>query len=357
MAIGAILGQTFNAGNGIDINARDILAKLSSDADNGITFGSDGGLFVEPAGGKRTCRLVVGTSTAGWTNKDCDYLCDGTADDVEINAAIQALPNNGGEVIILDGIYNITKPIGLNKNNINFKGNGISTEFIRQFNGTDSYTGDGAIIRIPSSSNYCLVSGLYIEGNKTSFNNSANVGIFTDGHNNIVQNTIIKNNSGRGIGEGDAGGQNYFIGNLILDNNSYGIYTGEKSIVIFNVCKNNKYGIGLGGTGAIAVNNIATNNSQIGIEATFASIYYGALISGNDCSNNNTGISVSGSQNIITNNFCVRGKGESSNYTSSQYTIIIPQSFQKKNLVVGNNCSGKAVSDSGTSTIVANNIV
>ena len=36
---------------------------------------------------KRTARFVVGTSTSGWTEKDCDYLCDGTADQVEINNA------------------------------------------------------------------------------------------------------------------------------------------------------------------------------------------------------------------------------------------------------------------------------
>ena len=46
---------------------------------------------------KRTARFVVGTSTAGWTAADCDYLCDGTADDVEINAAIIALPATGGD--------------------------------------------------------------------------------------------------------------------------------------------------------------------------------------------------------------------------------------------------------------------
>ncbi|HQE50542.1 MAG TPA: hypothetical protein PKV93_14465, partial [Fervidobacterium sp.] len=26
---------------------------------------------------KKTARFVIGTSTAGWTEKDCDYLCDG----------------------------------------------------------------------------------------------------------------------------------------------------------------------------------------------------------------------------------------------------------------------------------------
>ena len=61
-------------------------------------------------GGKRASRLTVGTSASGWTEKDCDYLCDGTADDVEINAAIEAL-NNGGEIVLLDGAYNITNQI------------------------------------------------------------------------------------------------------------------------------------------------------------------------------------------------------------------------------------------------------
>ena len=28
----------------------------------------------------KTARFVIGTSTAGWTAKDCDYLCDGTND-------------------------------------------------------------------------------------------------------------------------------------------------------------------------------------------------------------------------------------------------------------------------------------
>lgn len=46
---------------------------------------------------KKVARFIIGTSTAGWTKDDCDYLCDGTADDVEINAAIQALPEGGGK--------------------------------------------------------------------------------------------------------------------------------------------------------------------------------------------------------------------------------------------------------------------
>lgn len=59
--------------------------------------------------GRRTCRFVVGTSTAGWTQADCDYLCDGTDDQVELNAAVEAtLEKGGGEITILAGEYQLS---------------------------------------------------------------------------------------------------------------------------------------------------------------------------------------------------------------------------------------------------------
>lgn len=60
-------------------------------------------------GGKRYARFVIGTSTNGWTAADCDYLCDGANDDVEIQAAIDALPQTGGEIKVLSGTYNLSQ--------------------------------------------------------------------------------------------------------------------------------------------------------------------------------------------------------------------------------------------------------
>lgn len=60
--------------------------------------------------GKRTCRVTVGTSTAGWTQADCDYLCDGTDDQEELNAAIAAVyAKGGGEIAVLGGEYNLSE--------------------------------------------------------------------------------------------------------------------------------------------------------------------------------------------------------------------------------------------------------
>lgn len=91
--------------------------------------------------GKRTCRFVVGASTAGWTQADCDFLCDGTDDQEEINQAIAALPvsdegyTGGGEIVVLDGRYNLTAPL-LQLNHVYFHGNGESTIFVRQTKNT-----------------------------------------------------------------------------------------------------------------------------------------------------------------------------------------------------------------------------
>lgn len=76
--------------------------------------------------GKRTCRFVIGTSEAGWTQADCDYLCDGTDDQAEFNAAVAAVKEvGGGEIVILDGTYHMTGMIyyGDVGCNISFAGN------------------------------------------------------------------------------------------------------------------------------------------------------------------------------------------------------------------------------------------
>lgn len=77
--------------------------------------------------GKKSCRFVIGTSAAGWMEADCDYLCDGVNDQEEINAAIQALPENGGEILILDGTYSLNGSIVMKKPSTTLNGCGSAT--------------------------------------------------------------------------------------------------------------------------------------------------------------------------------------------------------------------------------------
>lgn len=64
----------------------------------------------ETIGGKRTCRFTVGTSAAGWTAADCDYLCDGTDDQEEIQAAVNAgvTSFNGRSGAVMPGVNDYT---------------------------------------------------------------------------------------------------------------------------------------------------------------------------------------------------------------------------------------------------------
>ena len=125
--------------------------------DEGMNIASTPIISTMPAlnsAGKRTARFTVGTSLAGWTLADCDYLCDGVADEVQINEAINDLPADGGEIVILDGNYIFTSPtdnVVINKRCVSITGNG---------NGTDI---NGAII-VDGAGRDCKISNLAIWG-------------------------------------------------------------------------------------------------------------------------------------------------------------------------------------------------
>ena len=140
----------------------------------------------------KTARFVVGTSTAGWTSADCDYLCDGTADQTEINAAITDLPATGGEIVILDGTYNISAKIDVNKSNVSIVGNGNATILKRMY---DSTSEEGVITLTGRSG--CKIADLQVDGNKTSYTNNNNYGIYLGSPiNNTVTGNTCNNNYG-----------------------------------------------------------------------------------------------------------------------------------------------------------------
>ena len=90
---------------------------------NRIPLISTGGLLTSDAGiitqGVVGEQKIVGTANATLTvcasnslNKNkCDYVATGTADEVTIQAAIDALPVGGGHVLLMEGTYTITSPI------------------------------------------------------------------------------------------------------------------------------------------------------------------------------------------------------------------------------------------------------
>lgn len=227
-------------------------------------------------GGKRAARLTIGTSTNGWTAADCDYLCDSINDHAEINNAIQALPDTGGEIVLLDGTYNIANAIKLNKANVVLRGNGASTKLVRGFQGSSS---NPAAIYITGSNS--VVRDIAIDGAKESYTSKSYcLGIKSTSENNTIEGCYIFDH---------AGGAIYIVAN--------------HNIVVGNITKSNYSGIAVEGNHNVIRGNIHTDGKEVGISLKNAN--YNTIL-GNVCRTNgdqNIFFDAS-SYNIINENNC-----------------------------------------------------
>lgn len=89
--------------------------------------------IVGPAGpaGAVTATLTVAASNSTARNiAGADYTCDGTADDVQIQAALDALPATGGSVFLYEGLYNIAATITISLPQVVLHGAGKGTRLL-----------------------------------------------------------------------------------------------------------------------------------------------------------------------------------------------------------------------------------
>lgn len=79
----------------------------------------------------RTATLVVAASDASISCKAmADEVCDGTADDVQIQAAIDALPSGGGRVVLSEGTFTLASPVVLPDNTV-LEGQGWASVLVK----------------------------------------------------------------------------------------------------------------------------------------------------------------------------------------------------------------------------------
>ena len=114
----------------------------------------------------RTAMLVVASNTASALEKlQADYVCDGTADNVEIQAAIDALPSTGGKVSLSEGTFNLAATINIAEANaekgITLEGQGYGT-ILKINNSTNIY----ALTFVPSTNGiWATFRDFYIQCN------------------------------------------------------------------------------------------------------------------------------------------------------------------------------------------------
>lgn len=112
------------------------------------------GYFLPP---RTATRFVAASNSSDRSRAQADLICDGVADQVEINAMLAALPAAGGSVMLSEGTFNITDPIALPDDSVILEGQGWAT-FI---NGSGLATGEHAIV-ISAQSN-CQVLNLSVQ--------------------------------------------------------------------------------------------------------------------------------------------------------------------------------------------------
>lgn len=283
--------------------------------------------------GKRTVRFTVGSSQYGWTESDCDYLCDGTADEAEINAAIQALRTTGGEIVLLDGRYNIASAILINKDNVTLTGNGANTKIIRAFNDDENDETLQGLIIVTSA--YCTIKNLYIDDVKDNYIAYRTISLYSGTNCTIADNTLV-----------NIGGDGIYVNsdNNTIDNNNVS-GSGNSGINLNKSYKtivtNNKVsGSAMYGIFAIRIgdgvinNNICTDNYNSGISLYWAER---TSITGNASNNNgDCGFYVTrGSGNIVCGNTFV-GNGA--------YGVTI-QLYASNTMVMSNNIYDNASGD------------
>lgn len=294
------------------------------------------------SGGKRYANVVVGTSTSGWTANDCDYLCDGTNDNVEIQAAINAC-NGTGTVLILSGTYNISSTVTRNGSGNDFRIMGTGGTILKR----QTATGSSTVKCFLQFSGTC-VENLIIDGN-SSIMSGSNVCDLAISQRGIVRNCEFQNSFNYGM---VANSGNITEG-ITIENCSFsnkGILTDGSQCL--RIVKNYTEGSELLNciststtlNNAVISDNIVEIPESGGITISSCS---GVIISNNICSK----IEIKGSYNIVSNNrFLI----------STSTPRIILNTGSTYNTVTGNILryfgSTGSIQDNGSNNVKANNI-
>ncbi|MBA7630303.1 hypothetical protein ES703_37824 [subsurface metagenome] len=233
-------------------------------------------------------------------------MCDGTADQVEINNALNALPVGGGAVYLAEGTYAITASINL-ASNVALVGQGAGT-VLRVPNDHDAnlnmVSGNGI--------DHALVANLKIDGNKANQAAGNMDGIYFDTvtHSKVVDCWVDDMYAGIGIYLLDSSEYNTITGNTCQGNTRYGIELSSSNYntVVGNTCQGNDEGISLSGSDYNTVTGNTCQGNAYGLDLGTSD--YNTFVGNTTEGNDYMGIYVNtSSYNTITGN-TVKGNGE-----------------------------------------------
>ncbi len=242
--------------------------------------------------------VVVASNSKTISKKSADYLCDGTADDVQIQAAITALSSTGGKIVLSEGTFNIATTPLISSNNLIIEGQGKGT--ILKSVASSSVNCIGL-----SQANRIVIRNLQIDGNKSNQSGSISYTVNAGIHISRCDDVLVENC-------------------YVHDTYMQGIYMEDSTNLIIN--KNRVYNTGDGGifthprgnnpacSNVIISNNIVDSSGYYGITAIRSD--YVSMV-GNISSNNGLtdpsqgfGLDMEGCRySLMSNNIAFGGHG------------------------------------------------
>jgi len=303
--------------------------------------------------GRAANYIVAANGAPAHVKTQADYVCDGTDDHVQIQAAIDALPATGGKILLTEGTFNIESSITLDTNQT-IQGSGWSTILT---------TTSAIDILAATGSDGSEKVGIFIADLQLDGGSASDTGItFTYVDHSFIQNIYSKDHYGGSIMAGiilSAADYNTVVHNLCTGN-MVGIEssTGFNNIISNNTCVQNDYGIWISNAdyNSLAINTCNLND------------YYGIYIEASDhntvcineciansqhADNTNDDILLTASDyNNIQGNIC-RAGGETN---KPRYGINISNATCNENKIINNDLYDDGFgtapyNDSGTGTI------
>lgn len=283
---------------------------------------------------RKPATIVIGTSYNDnpFTEKDVDFLCDGTNDFTVIEKAFEYIREDGGTVLFREGTYRLggdsVSTAILTIHNCFIQGNGVARI---EFN---SPVKNAMIL------NSCTIEGIFFSTNKGTPTVSID-----------FYHTVIRNCS---------------IDHLILSGGALYCKIMNNSISASSLKISNSFftdGLLDSGFNHITDNTFAISN---GTAIEILSEDGGYTNSNNVISNNiiydcysgikltNTSQAHNSINNVITGNNIMRGTGKTTDYLYEQHTIRIEKG--EFNLVSNNVLRGRAAVDEGKNNMVVNNV-
>jgi hypothetical protein len=287
-----------------------------------------------------------------------DYVCDGTADDVQIQAAIGALPTmegvQRGKIMLLEGTYNIASTIKI-QGDLLIEGAGIDATKLKLANSVNSNMFE---YDKNTTQYFFSLKEMTLHGNKAgnSVGTGIRIGTGTGSlYDVFLHHLFIKNFADDGINIDDLWG--YLLDSIIVeynDGNGITVAVEQAGLKIYNskIITNGGHGIDLNGSyrAIIANNELDGGNNSYGLYVHGNSQYNritNCIIQGGG--NSSEGIRINGTGNLIMGCY-INGGSE------QLYGINIVSGSD--NQIIGNIISNTVtanIKDDGTNTKFSNN--